>query len=74
MNGGKHYTWDEAKRRSNYAKHKVDFAAMHRFNWQTANITLTEEPTEERWLAVGFIDLTLWCSGVHRAGRGDPHY
>lgn len=32
---------------------------MHRFNWQTAQITPTEEPAEERWLAVGFIDLTL---------------
>ena len=30
------YEWDEAKRRSNLDKHRVDFQAIHRFEWNTA--------------------------------------
>ena len=30
------WTWDEAKRRSNLAKHAVDFAAAEDFDWTTA--------------------------------------
>lgn len=30
------YAWDETKRRSNLAKHGVDFAAVSRFDWTQA--------------------------------------
>ncbi len=32
------YEWDEAKRRSNWDKHRVDFSAMEGFEWDSAVI------------------------------------
>ena len=43
------YEWDEVKRRSNRAKHRVDFTALEAFEWDTAIIELDDYPEEERW-------------------------
>ena len=53
------YEWDEAKRQSNITKHRVDFAAMEAFEWDTADIELDDSQEEERWTAIGFIRLGL---------------
>ena len=53
------YEWDEAKRQSNITKHRVDFAAMEAFEWDTADIELDDSQEEERWTAIGFIHLGL---------------
>ena len=31
------YEWDESKRLSNVAKHRIDFAAVNEFEWETAH-------------------------------------
>jgi uncharacterized DUF497 family protein len=33
---GPDYEWDEAKRAANLAKHRLDFDAIRRFNWDGA--------------------------------------
>ena len=63
------YEWDEVKRRSNRAKHRVDFTALEAFEWDTAIIELDDYPEEERWNAIGFIGLVLHF--VVYAERGD---
>ena len=52
------YQWDEAKRRANLAKHKVDFAAAEGFDWQTAFIAedRRREYGEARCVALGLIE------------------
>jgi uncharacterized protein len=48
------YEWDEAKRRSNLAKHGVDFAAIVEFDWARA-VMLEDRRRpygERRWLAL----------------------
>ena len=52
--------WNEAKRASNLRKHRVDFAAVERFDWDTA-IFVSEDVLdgEMRHRALGFIDVTL---------------
>jgi uncharacterized protein len=52
------YEWDEAKRRSNLAKHGVDFMAAIQFDWPTAARFPDERRDygERRWLALGMID------------------
>ena len=42
---------------------------MEHFDWDTAQVTLMNHPTEERWIALGFIKLTL-CFVVYTE-RGD---
>ena len=69
MNIRRDYGWDEAKRRSNLAKHKVDFNTMDGFEWETAVIELDDSGDEERWNAIGFIGLVLHF--VVYAERGD---
>ena len=51
------YEWDEAKRVSNLAKHGIDFAAVARFDWDTADIweDLRMPYGERRWRALGWI-------------------
>lgn len=61
MNEGRQYEWDEAKRQSNRDKHGLDFAAIHRFDWETAIIAHSPRPDEDRWTALGFIDRALCC-------------
>ena len=52
---GIEYTWDERKRESNLAKHKIDFADMHSFNWVLATI-VPDENYEERLILQPHID------------------
>lgn len=55
------YEWDEAKRRSNLAKHGIDFAALRDFDWSTALVTVDdrEDYGELREVALGFIGVRL---------------
>ena len=52
------YEWDKAKRRSNLAKHGVDFADVERFDWTSAiERADTRRPYgERRWRSLGLID------------------
>ncbi|HTW71328.1 MAG TPA: BrnT family toxin [Acetobacteraceae bacterium] len=54
---GVEYEWDETKRRSNLAKHGVDFAQVSDFNWPLAVIQEDRRRNygERRWNAVGTI-------------------
>jgi uncharacterized DUF497 family protein len=51
------FEWDEAKRTANIAVHKIDFAAIHEFDWDTAVYTVDdrEDYGELRESAIGFI-------------------
>ena len=60
MTTGPNYEWDEKKRRSNIAKHRVDFTAMAAFEWDTARIEPDEDFDEPRWTAIGFIGPILY--------------
>jgi hypothetical protein len=55
------YEWDEAKRRGNLAKHGIDFADAHQFDWDSAmRFPDVRKPYgEERWLALGKIGARL---------------
>ena len=53
------YEWDEAKRRSNLDKHRVDFEAIYRFDWNTAVRYYDDRHYEPRWKAIGFIGVVL---------------
>ena len=53
------YEWDEPKRRSNITKHGVDFNAMKAFDWGGAMVQPDDEHDEQRWMAIGFIDVGL---------------
>ena len=53
------YEWDEVKRRSNIAKHGVDFTEMASFAWDTAAGILDDRYEEPRWIAIGFIGTRL---------------
>lgn len=52
------WDWDEAKRQANLIKHGLDFAALDRFDWSTAQVEpdLRRDYGEERLIAVGFLD------------------
>lgn len=63
------YEWDEAKRRSNRAKHRVDFEAIHRFEWDSATYQDDDRHDEPRIKATGFIGLVLYT--VIYTERGD---
>ena len=63
------YEWDEAKRRTNLAKHGVDFTAMHAFEWDTANVEPDEHHDEPRWIARGFIESRLHVAVLTIRGR-----
>ena len=49
------YEWEEAKRQSNIAKHRVGFTAMDAFEWETARIEPDDTSGEPRWTAKGYI-------------------
>ena len=51
------YEWDEAKRRANFAKHRVDFAAAEDFDWLTALVAEDQRRDygEARSVALGRI-------------------
>ena len=54
--------WNEAKRASNLRKHRVDFAAVERFDWDSA-IFISDDVLdgEVRHRALGFIGITLYA-------------
>jgi|1185.fasta_scaffold1233699_2 uncharacterized DUF497 family protein len=54
-------TWDEAKRRSNVAKHGVDLAEAELFEFETALVEDDRDAEgEQRFRAVGFIGDRLY--------------
>ena len=65
------WTWDEAKRRSNLAKHGADFADATLFDWSSATTEpdLRRDYGEERFRSVGFIGERLFV--LIYAARGD---
>ncbi len=48
------FTWDEFKRRRNYAKHGLDFADVANFDWENAHVTISERDGKRRFKAVGY--------------------
>ena len=69
MDEEQQYEWDEAKRRSNRDKHGFDFAAIHRFDWETALVAHSPRSDEDRWTTLGFIDRALCCVVYTRRHR-----
>ncbi len=63
------YEWEEAKRKSNIARHGVDFTVMEAFRWDTAIINPDDRTSEPRWVAYGFIGVRLYV--VVFTERGD---
>ena len=63
------YQWDGHKRRENLQKHRVDFAAVHDFEWETAVIEFDDRHNEPRWIAIGYIGFRLFT--VVYTARGD---
>ena len=55
------YEWDEAKRLENLAKHQIDFASIHSFQWNSAVRYPSPRLGEMRWMAIGFIENRLHC-------------
>ena len=53
------YEWDETKRRANRAKHRLDFAAIEIFDWDTAVIERNFRNNELRFVAIGYIEAQL---------------
>lgn len=55
------YEWDDAKRRLNLAKHRIDFDQVMAFDWTTALVSIDdrEEYGEVREIALGFIGAAL---------------
>lgn len=49
------YERDGIKNQSNVAKHGVDFALMHEFDWDTARVAHDDAHEEPRWVGLGFI-------------------
>ena len=63
------YEWDEAKRLSSLAKHRVDFESIYAFDWQTAVIDFHDRHDEPRWEARGFIGVVLYTVGYTWRGE-----
>ena len=61
--------WDEAKRRSNQAKHRLDFTAIEAFDWDTASTKPDNRYGEPRFVATGYIGSRLHI--VVYTERGD---
>ena len=55
------YEWDETKRQSNARKHRIDFADVEAFEWDTALVEPSERNGELRYIAIGYIGLRLCC-------------
>ena len=49
------YEWDEDKRQSNIDKHRIDFQAVHSFEWATAVTEPSPRGGEMRYIAIGYI-------------------
>ena len=63
------YEWDEAKRRSNRAKHRLDLTAIESFEWVTASTKPDNRHGEPRFVATGYIGSRLHI--VVYTERGD---
>lgn len=63
------YEWDEAKRHSNRAKHRLDFTAIEAFDWATASTKPDNRHGEPRFVATGYIGRRLHI--VVYTERGD---
>ena len=63
------YEWDEAKRRSNQAKHEIDFASIHDFEWDSAQIAPSVGHGELRWTANGYIGSRLHMAVYTKRGN-----
>ena len=68
------YEWDAAKRRSNIAKHGVDFTEMTPFAWDTAAEILDDRYEEPRWITIGFIGTRLHVAVYYCAERNYPRH
>jgi hypothetical protein len=64
------YIWDEQKRKANFREHKIDFAAVTRFEWETAFLSVDDRADygELREIAIGFIDPGLYVLVFTRRG------
>jgi hypothetical protein len=64
------YQWDESKRAANLRDHKVDFATVEHFEWETALIIPDEREdySELREIALGFIGVRLHVMVFTRRG------
>jgi uncharacterized DUF497 family protein len=65
------FEWDENKRRSNLAKHGIDFlAACTVFDGRAAYTFATPRPEEPRWATVGLVEgrciTVVWTPRGHR--------
>lgn len=51
------YEWNDAKRKTNLAKHGIDFAAIEAFEWKTATVfeDRRKDYDEKRMVAYGYI-------------------
>ena len=67
-------TWDERKRRSNIAKHGVDFVVAERFHWDEADIEEDDSEAygEQREIATGWIGDALYVY-VYTIRDNDDH-
>ena len=54
------YEWDESKRQFNLAEHRVDFQAIHNFEWDGAVYEFDDRHDEPRTKATGFIGVVLY--------------
>ena len=50
------FEWDEAKRRFNYVKHRLDFANVRHFDWDNATIEPSDRHGEVRFVAYGRLE------------------
>ena len=57
------------RRKSNIARHGVDFTVMEAFVWDTAIVNPDDRNSEPRWVAYGFIGVRLYI--VVFTERGD---
>jgi uncharacterized DUF497 family protein len=66
-------TWDKAKRKSNLAKHGVDFALLSEFDWDSADIDedIDAEHGERREIAAGWIGINLYVYVYTLRGEED---
>lgn len=58
---GLHFTWDETKRRTNIAQHRLDFADAERV-FRGATFTFEDDRYpygEQRFITIGMLDLTM---------------
>ncbi|MEQ8434108.1 MAG: BrnT family toxin [Oceanicaulis sp.] len=54
------YEWDEAKRRANLERHRVDFALVEAFDWSTAFTADQSVGGERRHVSTSFIGARLY--------------